>query len=189
MPVRGLGEKNVVFWGIRTRSTAAARVWATDTGRHRIAALDHAFVDELGDGLCVMAVLPRRSFEARDDQRLDDRGVGVRDGGMLGGQRGLTNFRPGHRECEPAIVHDAEAVLGVHRRFQRIDAVGGVRARVAQVERIMQGGSDVGPAGQVDETVNRLDPQLVVDELHDEGHDRVGAMLPAHPPPAARCGS
>ena len=39
MPVRGLGEKNVVFCGMRTRSTAAARVSATDTGEHRIAAL------------------------------------------------------------------------------------------------------------------------------------------------------
>ena len=33
MPVRGLGEKNVVFCGIRTPASAAARVCATDTGR------------------------------------------------------------------------------------------------------------------------------------------------------------
>src|SRR5262249_22333471 len=39
IPVRGFGQKNVVFCGIRTRSTAAARVCATDTGVQRIAAL------------------------------------------------------------------------------------------------------------------------------------------------------
>ncbi len=39
MPVRGFGQKNVVFCGMRTRSTAAERVWATETGEQRIAAV------------------------------------------------------------------------------------------------------------------------------------------------------
>ena len=37
-PVRGFGAKNVVFCGMRTRASAAARIWATVTGGSRIAA-------------------------------------------------------------------------------------------------------------------------------------------------------
>jgi hypothetical protein len=36
--VRGFGEKNVVFSGMRTPANAAARVWATVTGRNKTAA-------------------------------------------------------------------------------------------------------------------------------------------------------
>ena len=45
IPVRGFGAKNVVFCGIRTPASAAARIWSTVTARSRIAGVDRALVD------------------------------------------------------------------------------------------------------------------------------------------------
>ena len=64
---------------------------------------------------------------------------------------------------------------------ERVDAVGRVRARVADVERVGEPGADVGARGRVDQAVDRLDAELVVDEFHDEGHDRRRAVRRRRP--------
>ena len=75
-------------------------------------------------------------------------------------------------------------------RLERVDAVGRVRARVAHVERVGEPGAQVGAGRQLDQAVDRLDAELVVDELDDERHDRGrAAELRVAGGRAARCGS
>ena len=106
MPVRGFGLKNVVFCGMRARSTAAARVWATVTGEHRIAAPALPFST-------AAAVRRRRGGTATtrpepgDDERLDQGGIGGRDGRVLALERGRPHLGARDREREPPRVRRA----------------------------------------------------------------------------------
>ncbi len=122
----------------------------------------------------VVPVEPRRVGEPGDDQRLDDGRVGRGDGRMLARERLGPGGRPRHREREAAGVDESEAALGAHRDLERVDTFGRVRARVADVERVGERGPEIGAGRRFDEAVDRLDAQLVVDELDDERQDRVG---------------
>ena len=62
-----MGQKNVVFCGMRTRSTAAARVPATETGEHRIAAVATRFSFELPDASALAALLREEAFRYSRD--------------------------------------------------------------------------------------------------------------------------
>ena len=186
IPDRGLGVKKVVFCGMRTRSIAAARVCATDTGLHRIAAVAAPLSTWAATPSRVVPVAPRRFGEARHDERLDDRGVGRRDRGMLAGERGRARVGVRDRERETPVVDDARArARPAIARSSASIAVGGVRAGVATSNASASRARTSMPAG-VREAVDRLDVELVVDELDDEHHDRLGAADAA---PAARSSS
>ena len=99
-----MGAKNVVFWGMRTRSVAAARVCATETGLQRIAARAVPLSHLVGDGLGVVPVAPRGRRDAWHDQGFDHGGVGRGHGGMFAGQGPGPSIGPRDREVEAGLV-------------------------------------------------------------------------------------
>ena len=172
MPVRGFGLKNVVFCGMRARSTAAARVWATVTGEQRIAAL----ALPLSTAAAVAAASWRYCHDApgsRGTTRASTSAASVAaTAGCSPASAAGAHLRAGDREREAASVDEAEPALRAHAVGERVDVLGRDRSRVGDRERVGERGPEVDARGQVDEAVDRLDPQLVVDELHDEAHDR-----------------
>ena len=100
IPERGLGVKNVVFCGMRTRFVAAARVLADRDRAAEDRRARGALVDLRGDRARVVPVAPRRLGQPRRDERLHDRGVGRGDRGILVGECLGAEVRLGHRERE-----------------------------------------------------------------------------------------
>ena len=96
----------------------------------------------------------------------------------------------GTREREAAPVDEAEPVLVGASAVSSASTPSGVFGPASRiVERVGEAGAQVGAGGKFDQPVDRLDAELVVDELDDERHDRVGAADRLVPRPAARCGS
>ena len=178
MPERGLGEKNVVFCGMRTRSIAAARVCATDTGLQRIAALGRALVDQGGDAAARRASsATSRPASRGHDERFDDRGVGGGDGRMLVGERARPRASAcGIARARPRSSTRPSPCSSAMRRCERVDRRrASSRRSVDDVERVGEAGAEVDAGGQVEQAVDGLDAELVVDQLDDERHDRAGA--------------
>ena len=172
MPVRGFGLKNVVFWGMRARSTAAARVWATVTGEHRIAAPALPFRPRPRSApaswrYCNDAPGSRGTTSASTRAASVAATAGCSPSSAVGPHLGA---RDGERE--PARVGEPESALGAHAVGERVDVLGRDRPRVGDGEGVGERGAEVDAGRQVDQPVDRLDPQLVVDELDDEAHDR-----------------
>ena len=174
MPVRGLGAKNVVFCGMRTRSTAAARVVGDrDRASSRIAAVAAPLSTSAATRGASWRYCQRRVREARDDERLDDGGVGRGDGGMLVGERGgaRVGARDGEREAAARRRGRARARRASRRRARRRRrACSGPRRATSNASASRARRST--PAGTSMQAVDGLDAELVVDELDHERHDR-----------------
>ena len=63
-------------------------------------------------------------------------------------------------------------MLGGHAALQTVDLVGRVRAERDDLERVGEPGPKVDVGGQVEQAVDRLDVELVVDQLDHQHHDR-----------------
>ena len=113
MPDRGLGAKKVVFCGMRARFVAAARVCATETGLHRIAASAAPLSTCAATAARVVPVAPRRFRERgarpalRRRRRRWRRRPGPRRPARSPGASALRD-----REVRGRLVDDAEPVLG-----------------------------------------------------------------------------
>ena len=115
MPVRGLGAKNVVFSGMRTPATAAARMVATLTGRSRTAASAVPFVD-------LARRRSRRRCGRRGSRRRARRGARRRRSGPSR-RRGAA---PGARPCAASSSARGRAARG-----RRVDEPEPRRARAS----------------------------------------------------------
>ena len=173
MPERGLGVKNVVFCGIRARSTAAA---AGLRDRHRAAedgGARRTLVDEGGDGTRVVPVAPGRLGERGDHERLDHRGVG---GGHR--RRARRRARPLSRSgrasasANPPRSTTPRACSASIRAWNPGTASGEEGPASTTSNASPRPGPQIDAGGEVDQAVDRLDVELVVGELHDEHHDR-----------------
>ena len=142
MPERGFGVKNVVFCGMRARSSprrGSARPTPGCRGSRR------------SRRPCRPARRPRSRRassatslrEAGHHERLDHRGVGrARPRGPRRRARSRAASAFGIGDGEAGAVDDAEAVLGGHARLERVDRVGGVRRRASiDLERVGEAGA------------------------------------------------
>ena len=188
MPVRGLGQKNVVFWGMRTRSTAAARVCATVTGEHRIAASPRpcrrvprrrarrggSGTTRPGVGARPAPRRPRRRSRRRPGARRRARRRGPRRAGWRA--RGLRRRRArarARRACAPSSASTPSGVTGPASVTTKASA------RSARTSA---------PAGRsISRWIGSI-VKLVVDELDDEAHDRGGTVVGESPRRGARRG-
>ena len=174
--MRGFGAKNVVFCGMRTRASAAARIWGTVTGGSRIAASTSPRGDHRRNRGGVVAVRDVVGRERVARHGLEPRGRDVDEHRLELGAGGVERRGVGHEPGHALGVHQAHAAPGAEPLDEGRDRLGGVRRGVedaavrADVESEPGGGSDA-----VEQAVDRLDPELVLGELHDEAQDRVVA--------------
>ena len=176
MPVRGFGAKKVVFSGMRTPASAAARIWSTVTGRSSTAASTVPLYDVRGDRRRVVAIAELGVLEHRHNAGVEARRVDrpncLRH---LGEARRELGAR--HQQGQPLAVDETERTFLLHGAFEGDDplaVVGTGRTCVEPAGETLPE-VDVGDAG--DHPVDRLHPELLGRKLHDERHDRAGAGI------------
>ena len=134
MPVRGFGAKNVVFCGIRTPASAAARIWSTVTGAQQDRGVGGALVDVRRGRRGVVAVGhvgvtrargARRRRSGRRRRRGSTRGARVEAAAELGAR---------HEQREAVGVDEAERAVRGHRRARARPRFGHVGAGGPDVE-------------------------------------------------------
>ena len=156
--------------------SAAARIWSTVTPRSSTAASASPVDDRRRDRGRIAAVGEGRAVERGPDGRVEPRGVDVaqRLGGRLRGASASAG--PRREERDTVGVDEAEAVVGAPSRRRAGRHRRASPARRARTDAQRPRAAAAGPRGAPrTQPVERAHVELVVVELDDEAHDRVGA--------------
>ena len=146
MPVRGLGQKNVVFCGMRTRSIGRGAGVGHRDGRAQDRRGRRALVDERRRRRARRGGTARSRPARRGTTSASMTAASVAaTAGCSPASAAARTSAPGTASARPRAVDEPEPALGAHRRVVQASTPSGVfGARVAHVERV----GERGPAGR-----------------------------------------